>query len=47
MDFKKRNPECLLQIADKISLPHVNGRVVYEFQNTDNCIKKLKLKTKE
>lgn len=47
IDFKERNPECILQISDKISLPHVGGRVAYEFQNTDNCIKKLKFKTKE
>lgn len=44
IDFKERNPECVLQIADKISLPHVGSRVVYELQNTDNCIEKLKLK---
>ncbi|MGH2307030.1 hypothetical protein ACRCD8_04605 [Aliarcobacter sp. ERUVET-8] len=47
IDFKERNPECILQISDKISLPHVGARVAYELQNTDNCIKKLKFKTKE
>lgn len=47
IDFTKRNPECMLQIADVISLPHVGNRIVYEFNNNDECSNKLKLKIKE
>lgn len=47
IDFTKRNPECMLQLADKVSLPHIGSRVIYELQNTDNCIERLKLQIKE
>jgi hypothetical protein len=44
LNFKEKNFECMVQIADKVSLPHIGDRIVYEFQNTNNCIEKLKLK---
>ncbi len=47
IDFKTRNPECMLQIADKVSLPHVGSRIVYKFSNNVDCKKKLNVSLKK
>lgn len=41
ISYQKLNPECMEKIVNDITLPHVESRSVYEFNNTKQCLERL------